>query len=377
MASTTTTTTTTVGASGKARASHVSGVLAWLALTIACHDADAGPDDTVISAGTDEGPAMPQAPPVERHGRLAVDGLQLVDACGHPVQLRGISDQGIQWFPWRTCLDDDALTFLLASDGLDVDLLRIPVYVTEGGWLHDPEGMRDALETIADAAIARGLYVIIDWHVTSFDPNDRLDEAREFWTAVATRYAGVPNVIYEIANEPSEVAWYGIREYAGEIIPIIRAINPEVVIVVGTPDDSGELADVADAPLSGELAHNVMYTFHYYAASMELSQIEPYLARLPIFVTEWAAASYSGDSPDDYDDGAAFLAALAGEPQVSWVGWSFTDDAESSAMLRRGTCAEEPGAAAGPWDTSALSTAGWFMRRQLRDTQPRRLCASP
>ena len=353
------------------------GAIVGLILAAACHGESAGADEVVLSAGDDDDPAMPQAPPIERHGRLAVDGLQLVDACGQPVQLRGISDQGIQWFPWGTCLDDDALTFLLASNGLDIDVLRIPVYVTEGGWLHDPEGMREKLQAIADAAIARGLYVIIDWHVTSFDPNDRLDEARSFWTAVATRYAGVPNVIYEIANEPSEVDWPGIREYAAEIITAIRAIDPDVVIVVGTPDDSGELSDVADAPLQGELAENVMYTFHYYAASMDLSQIQPYLARLPIFVTEWAAASYSGDGPDDYSDGAAFLALLAADPQVSWIGWSFTDDAESSAMLRRGTCAEEPGGAAGPWDTDALSTSGWFMRRQLRDTQPRRLCASP
>lgn len=299
--------------------------------------------------------------PIERYGRLHVEGVQLVDACDRPVQLRGVSDQGIQWFPWGTCFTDESLGYL--RDALAIDVVRVPVYVEEGGWLDDSEQMRQRTHAIADAAIARGLYVVIDWHVTSCDPRDRMVEATAFWTEIATAYAGVPNVIYEIANEPAEVEWSGIAEYAEEIIDTIRAIDPEVVIIVGTPDDSGELSDAADAPLA---ASDVLYTFHYYAASMDLDQIEPYLERMPLFVTEWSAASYSGNSPDDYDDAAALRTALEGPAQqVSWIAWSFTDDSESSAMLISGTCAEQPGAPAGPWNDAMLSTSGEFMRDGL------------
>lgn len=338
--------------------------LAWV-LSLGCSAApppSAASLDTEHSGGsTDEGASVRDPPtPIERYGRLRVDGLQLVDACDRPVQLRGVSDQGIQWFPWGTCIDDASLTLL--TDALATDVVRVPIYLEEEGWLDDPEGMTARAHELIDHAIDHGLYVIVDWHVTSFDPGDRLTESLEFWTAMATAYAGVPNVIYEIANEPAEVDWPGIVAYAEPVIAAIRAIDPEVPIIVGTPDDSGELAEVAAAPLTGPTAVNVLYTFHFYAASMQLDQVVPYLDRIPLFVTEWSAASYSGGAPDDYMRAAAFVAALDGPAQrVSWTAWSFTDDAESSAMLRRGTCATEPGEGGGPWNAAALSRAGVFV----------------
>lgn len=334
--------------------------------------ASTGGQENDVTAGADDGgPVGPT--PVERYGRLHVEGVQLLDACDRPIQLRGVSDQGIQWFPWGTCIDDSSLEFL--AESLSVDVVRVPVYLEEDGWLDDPEGMSMRAREIADHAIERGLYVIIDWHVTSFDPNDRLPESLEFWTQMATHYAGVPNVLYEIANEPSEVGWDGIVTYAEPVIAAIRAIDPEVPIIVGTPDDSGELGDAAASPLTGASAVNVLYTFHFYAASMDLAQILPYLDRLPLFVTEWSAASYSGDSPDDYDRATAFVAALDGRAQrASWVAWSFTDDAESSAMLQPGTCAPEPGAGGGPWSPASLSDAGVFVRAAIAASERPAAC---
>ncbi|MCY0989104.1 glycoside hydrolase family 5 protein [Nannocystis sp. ILAH1] len=326
-----------------------------------------------LACGIEElGEPEPRAPatpppgsPVALHGRLHVEGLQLTDEHGEAVRLRGVSDQGIQWFPFGTCITDASLDFLAAPEGMAIDVLRVPVYVEEGGYLDDPRGMAAAALEMIDHAIARGLYVIVDWHVTSFDPNDRLDEAKEFFRYFGATYAGHPNVLYEIANEPSGVGWSRIAAYADALIPSLRMHDPLAPIVVGTPDDSGELADVADAPLTGANAANVLYTFHFYAASMELGQIVPYLDRIPIFVTEWGAASYDGDSPDDYEKSALFVAALDGPAQrVSFVGWSFTDDRESSAMLLPGTCATEEDAG-GPWTMESLSVSGQFMRAQL------------
>lgn len=307
----------------------------------------------------------PAGSPVAVHGALHLDGLQLTDASGAPIQLRGVSDQGIQWFPWGTCFDDASLAFLTDPQGMNVDVVRVPVYVREGGWLRDPDRATVDAARLVDEAIARGLYVVLDWHVTSYDPNDTLEEALAFWGVFAARYAGSPNLLFELANEPSHCTWADVVAYAEQVIPAVRAVDLEVPLLLGTPDDSADLAAAAAAPLSGDLAHNLLYTYHFYAGSMDADDVSPFVGQLPLFVSEWGAASWSGDSPDDYPGADAFLAHLTdGDVAVSWVGWSFTDDRESSAMLVPGTCGTD-GAPGGPYTVDGLSTAGRFVRDHL------------
>ena len=49
----------------------------------------------------------PAGSPVARHGQLRVCGVKLCDRAGKPIQLRGMSSHGIQWFP--NCLNRDSL----------------------------------------------------------------------------------------------------------------------------------------------------------------------------------------------------------------------------------------------------------------------------
>ena len=64
-----------------------------------------------------------------------------------------------------------------------------------------------------------------------------------------------------------------IKSYAEQIIPIIRANDPDGLIIVGTPawsslgisDDPPSGDDILKNRLSGEFAHNVLYSFHFYA----------------------------------------------------------------------------------------------------------------
>ena len=41
-------------------------------------------------------------------------------------------------------------------------------------------------------------------------------------------------MIYEIANEPNGVSWSTIKSYAEQVIPVIRANDPDAVVIVGT-----------------------------------------------------------------------------------------------------------------------------------------------
>lgn len=306
--------------------------------------------------------------PISVNGQLQVKGLQLVNSSGEPVQLRGLSTQGTQFFPWGD--GPNPFSIRMAAKVMGADIYRIPTYVKEGGY-HNPKaraGLMDTLDKLVNETQKCGMYCIIDWHVTSFDPSQEpyFSEAKDFFSTVINKYAGRPHVLYELCNEPKYgTPWANIKTYAHAIIPIIRAKDPDAVIIVGSPDDSGDLSFAAADPLTDsddQLLHNVMYALHFYAGSHpnDISRFTKYANKLPIIVTEWAASSDSGDSPDCYPTSQKFADALAGANQagvkVSWVGWSFTCDKESSAMLRSGT---------GPWDTSNLTDWGVWIQNHM------------
>src|SRR5690606_12606507 len=69
------------------------------------------------------------ATPVSDNGKLRVQGLQLVNECGNPVQLKGVSSHGLQWFGMAgsdtTCLKAASLDFIANdSTGMGADIFR-------------------------------------------------------------------------------------------------------------------------------------------------------------------------------------------------------------------------------------------------------------
>src|SRR6185503_15558654 len=99
----------------------------------------------------------------------------------------------------------------------------------------NPAGFTSQVNNLVDLAGARGMYAMIDFHtLTPGDPNYNLERAKTFFSAVSARNAGKQHVIYEIANEPNGVSWTGIKNYAEQVIPVIRANDPNAVVIVGT-----------------------------------------------------------------------------------------------------------------------------------------------
>ncbi|MCX4695417.1 cellulase family glycosylhydrolase [Streptomyces sp. NBC_01408] len=320
-------------------------------------------DHLLVDAGTT--PPQPGTTPVGINGQLTVCGTKLCNQYGKPVQLRGMSTHGTQWY--AQCLTSGSLD-ALAKDW-NADVLRVSTYVQEDGWETDPQKFTDLAHSLIEQATARGMYVIVDWHMLDpGDPNANLANAKTFFKAIANRHKDKSNVFYEIANEPSGVSWAKVKSYAEQIIPVIRGIDSNAPVLVGTRAWSSlgvsDGADESETVNNQVNASNIMYTFHFYAASHGdeyLNALSRAADRIPMFVTEFGTQNYAGEGADDFTMSQKYLDLMAAK-KISWTNWNFSDDFRSGAVFKDGTCNSN-----GPWTgTASLKPAGVWVRDRIR-----------
>ncbi|HEX6426313.1 MAG TPA: glycoside hydrolase family 5 protein, partial [Niastella sp.] len=202
--------------------------------------------------------SMTFAQPVPQNGPLKVSGINLVNEKGQPVVLRGMSFGWHNW--WPRFYNAGTVSWLKKDWGCNVVRAAMGVE-PDGGYIKAPDWSMGKIKEVIDAAIKEGIYVIVDWH----SHNIRQKEAQQFFTEIATKYGKHPNIIYEIFNEPEQQSWAEVKAYSIELIKTIRAIDPDNIILVGSPHWDQDIHLVADDPIKGY--NNLMYTFHFYAAT--------------------------------------------------------------------------------------------------------------
>ena len=293
--------------------------------------------------------------PVEKNGALAVHGSKIVNKDGDPVSFAGCS------FFWSNTGWDGAKYYNkevvdhLYKDW-DASIVRAAMGVdAKGGYLYDPEN-KERVQKVVEAAIDNGMYVIIDWHTHHAEKFE--NQAITFFREMASLYGETDNVIYEIYNEPLETSWsLSVKPYAEKVIKAIREIDPDNIIVVGTPNWSQDVDSAANNRIKG--FKNIAYTLHFYAGSHneELLNKADYAIEngLPLFVTEWGTVNANGDGAVDSAWTMKWMNFLC-KNNLSHCNWAVTDKKEGASMLKPGT------STTGNWKEKDLTESGKLVK---------------
>jgi aryl-phospho-beta-D-glucosidase BglC (GH1 family) len=285
---------------------------------------------------------------VEKHGGLQVSGNQIINKNGEPVSFAGNSFfwSNNNWGGERF-YNPEIVKWLKVD--WSSNIVRAAMGVEDqGGYLDNKTANINRIKTIIDAAIDEGIYVIIDWH--SHHAEDNTNEAILFFEEMATVYGEYDNIIYEIYNEPLDISWSNtIKPYAISVIASIRSIDPDNLIVVGTPEWSQRVDMAAADPITGY--SNIAYTLHFYTVYhhqwLRERADEALDSGIALFVTEWGSIGYS-----IVDSEANKWMTWCNANKISHCNWAVNDKEEEWSIV-------VPGASAfGSWSDEDLTDAG-------------------
>lgn len=261
---------------------------------------------------------------------LHVEGVALLNADGDTVVLNGPS---LGWHSnWGRFYNDSTVKALKENWGANITRAAIGAHKS-GDCVNTYDAdsayaVNLAMKAI-DAAIDNDMYIICDWH----SHNNTLADAKNFFTVITEKYGDSPNILYEIWNEPLEIPWQEIKDYAQELIPVIRKNAPNSVIIVGTPKWDQDVDVAAESPLEFP---NLLYSLHYYAGTHKdwnrdkaTKAIE---AGLPIIISECGSMDHTGDGPIDYESWQQWM-EFADKHNVSVLMWDIADKDETCSMI--------------------------------------------
>lgn len=314
--------------------------------------------------------------PVSYYGALHTSGNKVIGSKNNQqAMLRGLSlywsdATGIPYY------NDNVISWL--KDNLKIDVFRfamgIQYYESHGSasepldesysYIGAPDGYLILIDKMVEAAIKNDVYIIIDWH--SHRAEYEQGYAKDFFATISKKYASVPNVIFEIYNEPVGTAWSTIQSYANTISASIRQ-NTENLILVGTPNWS-QLTNYG-----GVNASNIAYVLHFYAATHPVGiygakATQAMSSGYPVFISEWGTTDADGSGAVDASASQAWIEFME-QNKISNCNWSVRqevntlnpDKNEASALFNGSTNLTTKAALS----SATFSTSGTVVKNYL------------
>ena len=328
--------------------------------------------------------------PVQNFGVLTTNGGKIIGKKNSKeAMLRGMSmfwsdATGIQYY------NKEVLKW--AVENLKIDVVRyamgINYYDSNGGtsnqldqnysYMGSPDMQKNKIDVMVEAAIENDIYIIIDWHShRAYDTSQKVngvsekDAAKAFFKEMATKYKDVPNIIWEVFNEPagSFNDWGSIKSYANDVIGGIRNAQNDNLALVGTPNWSqmGQCGGVNQT--------NVGYVFHFYAGTHSVGSYGGAVTSCKsggnaVFITEWGTTTADGKGDANTSESSNWTSFME-QNKISNCNWSLrqkvttvgNQSEEGSAMFSGDKALTKQSELA----SASYTNSGNFVKKYLTD----------
>ena len=292
--------------------------------------------------------------PVSQYGQLITGKNssgkgQIYGSCegvkdGSEVQVRGMSLYWSLLDPAVTFWDGAAITKMVSD--MKIQIIRAAMATQSQDWSDgkykgyeaNANQQTELVNKVVQAAIDNDIYVIIDFH--SHEANSQTETAKRFFTEMAQKWGKYDNVIFEIFNEPTTQSWNDVKNYANQIVQVIRQYSDNLILV-GNPswDQNPQMA--IGNQVTGE---NIAYTMHYYAMTHKSSgdgscggnALKAMNAGLSVFISEWGTGNADGGGSPGQSNNDTWQTYL-NKHKLSWANWSASAISEGTAAFNSGS----------------------------------------
>ncbi|MBS1824542.1 MAG: cellulase family glycosylhydrolase [Acidobacteria bacterium] len=242
---------------------------------------------------------------------LATSGNRIVRRdTREPVLLRGVNRSGFEYS------DDPGVTeeeIALIVNGWKANIIRLPF--NQQRVFDLGEAYLRRMDRVIEWAAGLGAYTLLDlqWLVDEIAPLPD-EQSPRLWRMLADRYYANPAVLYDLYNEPHDVAVADWNYWATLLTDTIRSVHINALVFVSGMDWGYDLRGVhVEAP-------DIVYSTHVYPEKQ--AKWKDAFGRMaavrPVFAGEWGGW-------DQHVDWGRELARYFDRLGMGWTAWSWVD----------------------------------------------------